>query len=114
MIYFHTTNLDPPAGRPIIQGPPSQSLYEDDSITITCLMNGGLPVANISLDCPSLVSRDMTNSSFAASMATGNVQRTLNGRKCTCSAAHYAWLDTEGPKTESPIFNIYCKLKTCR
>ena len=93
----------------VIQGPPSQTLYEDDTVTITCLVPGGLPVANVSLDCPSLVSRDITNSSTAVSVATGNVKRTLNGGKCTCLAAHYAWLDTEGPKTESAIFNIYCK-----
>ena len=95
---------------PSIQGPPSQTLYEDDTITITCLMTGGLPVANISLNCPNLISRDMTNSTSAASVASGNAKRTLDKNKCTCLAAHYAWLDTEGPKTETPIFNIYCKL----
>ena len=87
-------------------------VYEDDNIEMTCSVSGGLPTANLSLDCPGLtINSQRWNSSHTWLTASGIATRSLNGKTCTCTAQHYAWipLGSNLRTTETPAIDVYCK-----
>ena len=103
----------PPSQDPSLDiQPASPAYYEGDIVRVTCLVNGGLPLASLTWDCPGLgTTVSSSNSTSAWTLVTGTITRTLNGRTCRCTARHQAWLPL-GSNTRdgnTAIFNVYCK-----
>ena len=109
--------VDPPSGNPVIGYmtlPPV--FYKDDNIEMTCSVSGGLPPANLSLDCPGLTSNSQTgNSSHTCLTASGTATKALNGKTCTCTAQHYAWLilGSNQRTVQTPNITVYCEFNIC-
>ena len=105
---------DPPPSDPVIVGIPSDRQllwYEGDQHSVTCEITGGLPLANITWNCPpglgfivSHTGDDTKNQTILTAIANRN----MNNQVCTCSAQHIAWI-FEGTKNK-PLkpFIVYC------
>ena len=90
--------------------------YEGDSLEMTCEIEGGSPLANLSYDCPGLDSQTGSDSSKTWSTVNGTVRRTLNNQRCACTAQHYAWLPPESQTRTvlTPLITVFCKLNISR
>ena len=78
---------------------------------MTCDIEGGSPLANLSWDCPGLDSQTGSDSNKTWSTVNGTVRRSLNNQRCVCTAQHYAWLPEASQKKtkQTPVFTVYCK-----
>ena len=105
--------IDPPSGNPVIDNmTPPPVFYKDDNIEMTCSVSGGLPTANLSWDCPGLISNSQRwNSSHSWLSASGTATKGLNGKTCTCTAQHYAWipLGSNLRTVQTPTITVYCE-----
>ena len=107
---------DPPDGDPFIHGTKGLQplfLYEGDLYEMTCEIVGGLPLANLSLECPELNTSTGGNQTQVWDTASGEVTRSLKEKQCICTAQHYAWLGVQNRTVMSPEIHVFCKYKDC-
>ena len=106
---------DPPPSDPVIVGIPSDRQllwYEGDQHSVTCEITGGLPLANITWNCPQglgFIVSHTGDDTKNQTILTSTANRNMNNDVCTCSARHIAWIP-EGIKNK-PLqpFIVYCK-----
>ena len=105
--------VDPPSGNPVIGYiNPFPVFYKGDNIEMTCCIPGGLPPTNLSWDCDGLTSSSQrVNSSHSWLTASGTATKWLNGKTCTCTAQHYAWipLGSNLRTVQTPNITVYCE-----
>ncbi|KAL8588607.1 hypothetical protein ACOMHN_034061 [Nucella lapillus] len=84
-----SVNLDikypPPSGPQISGYVNSQVLYEDDKLTLTCVVTGGDPqVTSVALTCPSRSKQNTTNGQ-SSSLEFSRLSRSDHNLTCVCS-----------------------------
>ena len=89
--------------------PSGYTLYEGDTLSMTCYMEGGNPLATLTWeDCPNLSPNTGTNSTTAWNRVSGRVTKDLNGRRCRCIASHITW-NSQTKTVLTGVFTVYCK-----
>ena len=91
-------------------------LYEGDSLEMTCEIQGGFPLANLSWDCAGLEFQSGSDNNRTWSTVNGTIRRSLNNQTCVCTAQHYAWLppDQQTRTVHTPLITVFCKLNISR
>ena len=96
-----------------MKGLQSLFVYEGDLLEITCEIVGGLPLANLSLECDELYTSARGNDTHVWNTASCEVTRSMNGKQCICTAQHYAWQGLQYRTVLSPVINVLCKYQHC-
>ena len=86
--------LDAPTTIPTITQTPNGSIHEGNKVTLTCVIQGGNPLAAITWSCDGATQITPTGSPFL-SEATSSVElvssKDNNRQICTCTGRHLVW-----------------------
>ena len=86
--------LDAPTTLPTITQTPNGSIHEGNKVTLTCVIQGGNPLAAITWSCDGATQITPTGSP-SPSEATSSVElvtsKDNNGQICTCTGKHILW-----------------------
>ena len=94
---------------PTITQTPAGPIIENNTVTLTCIIQGGNPVATITLSCDGATQITPTGSSStvdAISSVELVTSKNNNGELCTCTGRHPLWTND---KAEQQTITVYCK-----
>ncbi|KAJ8316281.1 hypothetical protein KUTeg_006295, partial [Tegillarca granosa] len=80
----------PPTRDPVLSGYDGSVRYQGDTVTLTCQVSGGSPLATLSWTCdgqPQIVNPS-TSDTTVTSVLTLTLQKGHNGKTCTCHGLH--------------------------
>ena len=111
LINVYQSTLDQPTTTPNITQTPVGPIIEGNKVTLTCIIQGGNPVATITWSCDG-----PTQITPTRSPSTGEVissiefvtSKSNNGEICTCTGRHLLWTVDE---KEQHTITVYCKYK---
>ena len=102
-------SLDVPPTLPKITQTPNGPIHEGSKVTLTCVIEGGNPLAAITWSCDGATQITPTGSP-SLSEATSSVEllttKDNNGQICTCTGRHLVWTND---KTQQHSITIYSK-----
>ena len=101
--------LDQPTTLPTITQTPDGPIIEGNKVTLTCIIQGGNPVATIAWSCEGATQITPTGSPStvdAISSIELVTSRNNNGQTCTCTGRHLLWTND---KTQQHNITVYCK-----
>ena len=103
--------LDVPTTFPTIIQTPNGPINEGNKVTLTCVIQGGNPLAAITWSCD-VATQITPTGSPSPSEATSSVElvtsKDNNGQICTCTGKHILWTND---KTQQHTLFVYCKYK---
>ena len=106
-------SLDAPPTLPKITQTPNGPIHEGSKVTLTCVIEGGNPLAAITWSCDGATQITPTGSP-SLSEATSSVEllttKDNNGQICTCTGKHILWTND---KAQEHTLSVYCKHKLC-
>ena len=104
---------DPPSRPPkIVNTSELLILYEGDSFSLDCEIQGGIPRPNLTWNCNpgiQVIQKRIEGEDKVTNRLTGNVTRTMNGLSCCCSVELIAWEDLPWNRNISVGFQVFCK-----
>ena len=109
LIHIHFNILDQPTTFPTITQTPVGPIIEGNTVTLTCTIQGGNPVATITWSCDGATPITPTGSSStvdAISSIELVTSKNSNGHICTCTGRHLLWTSD---KTQQHTLTVYCK-----
>ena len=101
--------LDQPTTLPTITQTPVGPIIEGNQVTLTCIIQGGNPVATITWSCDGATEITPTGSPStvdAISSIELVTSKNNNGQTCTCTGRHLLWTND---KTQQHNITVYCK-----
>ena len=101
--------LDQPTTPPTITQTPVGPIIEGNKVTLTCIIQGGNPVATITWSCEGATQITPTGSPStidAISSIELVASQNNNGQTCTCTGRHLLWTND---KTQQHNITAYCK-----
>ena len=102
-------SLDAPITLPTITQTPNEPINEGNNVTLTCVIQGGNPLAAITWACDGATQITPTGSP-SLSEATSSVElvtsKDNNGQICTCTGKHILWTKD---KAKQHTLSVYCK-----
>ena len=101
--------LDQPMTLPTITQTPYGPNIEGNTVTLTCIIQGGHPVATITWSCAGATQINPTGSPStegAISSVELVTSKNNNGQVCTCTGRHLLWTNN---KTQQHSITVYCK-----
>jgi hypothetical protein len=95
---------------PTITKIPDGPIIEGNKVTLTCIIQGGKPVATITWSCEGAT--QITTGSPSTVDAISSIElvtsKDNNGQICTCTGRHLLWTND---KIQQDIITVYCKYK---
>ncbi|KAJ8316070.1 hypothetical protein KUTeg_006084 [Tegillarca granosa] len=84
---------DPPTADPVISGYSGTTAYVGNTFTLTCTLDGGKPLANLTWNCKGINVHGVNanTQTSAISRYTVTIDTSYNGQTCTCTASHLLW-----------------------
>ena len=101
--------LDQPTKSPTITQTPVGPIIEGNKVTLTCIIQGGSPVATITWSCegaPQITPTGNPSTVDAISNIELVTSKNNNGQTCTCTGRHILWPNDH---TQQHIITVYCK-----
>ena len=102
-------SLDAPTTLPTITQTPNGPINEGNNVALTCVIQGGNPLAAITWSCEGATQITPTGSP-SPSEATSSVElvtsKDNNGQICTCTGKHIIWTKD---KAQQHTLSVYCK-----
>ena len=100
--------LDQPTTLPTITQTPDGPIIEGNKVTLTCIIQGGNPVATITWSCEGAT--QITTGSPSTVDAISSIElvtsKNNNGQTCTCTGRHLLWTND---KAQQHNITVYCK-----
>ena len=103
------TVSDQPTTSPTIIQTPVGPIIEGNKVTFTCTIQGGNPVATITLSCDGanqITPPGSPSTEDAISIVELVTSKDNNGQICTCTGRHILWTND---KTLHYTITVYCK-----
>ena len=111
MYCIHFNILDQPRTLPTITPTPVGPTFEGSKVTLTCIIQGGNPVATITWSCEGANQITPTGSPSTVHTISSVelvTSKNNNGQKCTCTGRHILWTND---KAQQHNISVYCKYK---
>ena len=106
-------SLDAPTTLPTITQTPNGPITEGSKVTLTCVIEGGNPLAAITWSCDGATQITPTGTP-SLSEATSSVElvttKDNNGQICICTGKHILWTKD---KAQQHTLSVYCKHILC-
>jgi hypothetical protein len=101
--------LDQPTKSPTITQTPVGPIIEGATVTLTCTIQGGNPVATITWSCDGdtqITPTGISSTVDAISSVELVTSKINNGQICACTGRHILWTND---KTQQHTLTVYCK-----
>ena len=105
--------LDQPTTTPTIIQTPIGPIIEGNKVTLTCIIQGGNPVATITWSCDGATQITPTGSPSTEDVISSVelvTSKDNHGQICTCTGRHILWTND---KIQQHTITVYCKYKLC-
>ncbi|KAJ8316439.1 hypothetical protein KUTeg_006453 [Tegillarca granosa] len=119
LIFVSHTVTGVPTSRPSLTGYDGSPRFPGNTITLTCKVDGGTPLATLSWTCKGLLVQGTNANTATSAIRTYivTIDTSYNGQQCQCSASHLQWTEdiiakipafiVQYPPTSNPVLSGY-------